>query len=303
MKILITGLGYIGYELCNKFLPSLGFDVTVIDNQFYPDRVKNIIDKGIKFYERDIFNCADLLKDVEILIHTSGITSVPQTKEQSNEKIDTKIRKIGTDGTRYLIKNTNKNCKFLFLSTHCVFEGYNNKFNIDECEIPKPLLAYPDSKYQSELDLIANGKNYNILRLGSVYGYNPAIRIKIIGNILAKMTAIDGKIKVFNGEIYKPIIGIKDCADIIYYVATGHYRKNIFHLVTQNIKVKDIGKICKKHSPNLAIENIIDDSSNYGYTLTNTNLPKFHCKQNIDTEIGNMINIWKNKSTTPSLKA
>lgn len=295
MKILITGLGYIGYELCNTFLPSLGFDVIVIDNQFYPDRVKDIIEKGIKFYQRDMFNCADLLKDIEIIIHTSGITNVPQTQAQSNLQINREIERIGTDGTRYLIKNTNKNCKFVFLSTHVVFEGYNNKFNIEETETPKPLLAYGESKYQSELDLMSSNKNYIIARLGSVYGYNDAMRLKIVGNILSKMTAIDGKIKVFGGEYYKPIIGIKDCARAIYCLALGKKNREIFHLVTQNIKVKEIAEICKKYNPNLEIETIVDNSNNEGYTLHNSKLTTFKVEENIDTEIGKMIKIWRNK--------
>ena len=83
-NILITGLGYIGYSLCKELVKNPNYKLTVIDNQFYPSRVKWCFENGISFFHRDLFNLKDLLGNINILINTAGITSVPQTKEQSS---------------------------------------------------------------------------------------------------------------------------------------------------------------------------------------------------------------------------
>ena len=299
MKILITGvLGYIGGELCELYKNSAD-EIIGIDNNFIPDKVAWLIENDIKFYQRDLSNIKDLLTDCDIVYHCGGVTQVPQTKEQSNLEIDSLISKVGTDGTRYILNNLPPKCKFIFLSTHVIFEGYDNKFNLTEDNPPSPLLAYANSKYQTEFDLIGQYGhiNYIIARLGSVYGYNPNMRLKIIGNLLSKMSAIDGKIKIFNGECYKPLIGILDCAAALKFLAESNYNREIFHLVNENIKVKEIGKICKDIVPGLIVEEVIDNSSNEGYTLNSDKLKKsgFNFKQNINDEIKNMINLWSNK--------
>ena len=60
----------------------------------------------------------------------------------------------------------------LFPSTHVVYEGIGEiKTDIDEEETTKPLLSYSLSKSANETQIKNSGKNYNILRLGSVHGY------------------------------------------------------------------------------------------------------------------------------------
>ena len=96
------------------------------------------------------------------------------------------------------MENISNTTKLVFLSSHVVFEGYTNEFDITEHKEPKPLLSYGLSKRQSEIDLIDSNKNFIIGRLASTYGHNMAFRIGIVTNILSKMAAIDRKIKIYN---------------------------------------------------------------------------------------------------------
>ena len=67
---------------------------------------------------------------------------------------------------------------------------------------PKPVLEYSKGKAQSEKDLIESGKNYVILRLGSVYGKSyDSTRLNIMPNLFSKIAAGDGEIKLFQMEI------------------------------------------------------------------------------------------------------
>ena len=57
-KIVITGgLGYIGTELCKLYSGESRFkDITIVDNKFVSDRVKQLRDWGINFKQGHILD-------------------------------------------------------------------------------------------------------------------------------------------------------------------------------------------------------------------------------------------------------
>lgn len=289
IRVVVLGLGYVGFEICRIFAPN----VIVVDNQLYPDRIAWAKENGIKFYHRDIFNTKDIIEDADIVINTVSVTTVPQRAKDSNPIIDGLIKKIGTDGHRYVLDNIRDDALIVFLSTHCVFEGYKNKFNIDEHTTPNPVLAYAQSKHDSEKDTILKQDKYLILRLGSSYGINMALRLKIVANILSIQAAVNRKITITNKQTYKPVVGTRDIAWAIKYLIDNN-NLGIYHLVSENVKVGKIAEICKQYVPELEMEDGGGDVENEGYTLSSSKLLKtgFQFSQSIDTEIGNMIKAW-----------
>lgn len=296
-RIVILGaLGYVGSELCQYYANSK-HDIVAVDSNFVPDRVATLIRNKIKFYQRDIFNCRDILSRADICFNLISVTDVPQVASQETPERIKLIYNIGVEGNRKVIKYIPSECRFVFLSTHVLFEGVkSNKLNIDETREPCPLLSYGKSKLTSETDLKKSDKNYIIARLGSVYGY-PALRWKILPNLFSKQTAIDGKIKIFGGNCLKPLVGISDVARALKVLAESEYNKEIFHLVNENLKVNEIAGICKKYNPNLQIKELNKEVINDGYSLSNSKLLKtgFKFRQSIDKEIGRMIKAWSNK--------
>ena len=297
-KILITGvLGYIARGFCELYKND--YKIIGIDNNFIPDKVKWLVDNGIEYYHRDLFNIKDLLNDIDFVIHTAGITAVPTVKSQSNPTIDADIIKIGVDGTRELINNINDNCKIIFLSTHVIFEGLKtSESNITEGFEPCPELAYATSKAQSEKDLIYSNKKFTTLRLASVYGYNDCVRWKILPNLFSKMTAVDGKLKVFgNGNNIKPLVGVVDVCAAIDWLMQSDYNGHTFNIVNDHKTVKEIAEICNLYNPNLKIEFTSDEIPNLGYSLSNEKLLKtgFRFNQSLNNSIEEMINLWKNE--------
>ena len=120
-KIIITGgLGYIGTELCKLYSGESRFkDITVIDNRFVSERVKQLRDWGINFKQGHILDkefMSEVLKDADVVFHLAGITDVAYTKTESNEQKDKEIREVGIDGSRNVIEFTNDEyyAKFIF---------------------------------------------------------------------------------------------------------------------------------------------------------------------------------------------
>ena len=177
-KIVITGgLGYIGTELCKIYSGvSWNNEILVIDNRFVSERVNQLRNWGIDFIHGDILD-KDLVnkycKDADIVHHLAGITEVPRVKNESNDDKDAKIKLVAEEGTQNVLDAISDKCKIIFPSTHVVYEGVEKvKKNIFEDEDTKPILSYASSKATNEKQLKNSGKNYIILRLGSIYGYS-----------------------------------------------------------------------------------------------------------------------------------
>jgi nucleoside-diphosphate-sugar epimerase len=296
-KILISGLGYIGFNLCKllKKQPS-NDEVVVIDNVFYPDRVHWCQKHDIKFYLRDIFNIRDLIKDADIVIHSAGLTLIPQRKEDETEQISSEIHRVGTLGTREIIENMNKDGKIVFLSTHVNFEGVpDGTENITEETPLSPLLSYSTSKAQSEQDIINSGLNYVICRLGSVFGgsKDSSIRWRIVMNLFARKAALGEKITVVDRNVRKPIIGVKDCCRAIRYLAKNS-NKEIYNLVNEHYTVGVMAEICESFVSDLEIEYKGDDNK-VGYTLSNEKIKNTGLvfSQYLEREMFLMIQDWR----------
>ena len=173
-KIIITGgLGYIGTELCKIYSGYSWKDkITVIDNRFISERVNQLRNWNIEFIQGDILDkklIAEYCKDADTVHHLAGITDVPRTKSESNDSNDKKIKQVAIEGTKIILDSIPKNCKIIFPSSHVVFEGLKEvKKDILENEQFAPVLSYAQSKAFNEEQIKKSGKNFVILRLGSV---------------------------------------------------------------------------------------------------------------------------------------
>ena len=203
-KIIITGgLGYIGTELCKLYSGvSWHHKITIIDNRFISERVSQIRNWNMEFVQGDILD-KDLVKkyftDADVVHHLAGITDVPRTKSESLLAQDEKIKEVGEIGTQNILDVISDKCKIIFPSTHVVYEGIAEvKTNIKEDEKTKPVLSYSSSKAVNENQLKRSGKNYIILRLGSVYGFSTdSMRMDIMPNLFSKIASQNGTLKLF----------------------------------------------------------------------------------------------------------
>ena len=219
-KIVITGgIGYIGTELCKIYSGTSWNDqILVIDNKFASERVNQLRSWGIDFIHGDILD-KDLVnkycKDADIVHHLAGITDVPRLKSEAKEDKDKRIKLVAKEGTQNILDAISDKCKIIFPSTHVVYEGIEKvKNDILEDEITKPILSYANSKATNEKQLKNSGKNYIILRLGSVYGFSTdTARIDIMPNLFSKIASQNGTLKLFaGGRQVKSLVPLIDVA-------------------------------------------------------------------------------------------
>ena len=312
-KIIITGgLGYIGTELCKLYSGlSWHHKIVVIDNRFISERVNQIRNWNIEFIQGDILDKALVKKhlaDADVVHHLAGITDVPRTISQTSKNQDQKIKEVGEVGTQNILDSVSDKCKIIFPSTHVVYEGVSEvKTDIKEDEEVKPVLSYASSKAKNEDQLKKSGKNFIILRLGSVYGYSTdSMRIDIMPNLFSKIASQNGTINLFaGGRQIKSLVPLIDVARCFKFMEEKNELKSeIFNLTKDTLTVKEVADICKKYNPKIILKETNDEIPNLGFSLSNKKLLNtgFKFLYNLDKNIKEMIQKWSKQDLTKDLE-
>jgi len=173
MKILITGgSGFLGKNLIKDFSMKNYEIVSSVRKDKYKDSKKiTFVNLG------DINNKTDwgiLLRNCEVVIHTSGLSHDSGSNPEESRKIFTKTNIEATSNLfqqaiRFGVK------KFIFLSSAKVFgENTNNDLRFNELDPANPQDIYSWSKHVAENEILSYGKNKQIdifiIRAPIIYG-------------------------------------------------------------------------------------------------------------------------------------
>ena len=312
-KIVITGgLGYIGTELCKIYSGvSWNNQITVIDNRFISERVNQIRNWNMDFVHGDVLDKKLIKKycnEADIVHHLAGVTDVPRVKSDSTDEHDSKIKLVGEVGTQNILDAINSKCKIILPSTHVVYEGIEKvKNDIKEDEPTKPNLAYSLSKAINEKQLKNSGKNYIILRLGSVYGYSSdTARIDIMTNLFSKIASQNGTLKLFSGgRQIKSLVPLIDVARCFKFMEEREdISSDTFNLTKDTITVKEVADICKKHNKKITLKETNDEVPNMGFSLSNAKILNtgFKFLYSLDESIKEMISKWSKQNLIKDLE-
>jgi len=312
-KIVITGgIGYIGTELCKIYSGySWNNEIIVIDNRFISERVNQLRNWNINFVHGDILD-KDLInqycKDADIVHHLAGITDVPRVKNESSDEKDKEIKLVAEKGTQNILDAISDKCKIILPSTHVVYEGIEKvKNNIHEDEETNPKLSYATSKAINEKQLKKSGKNYIILRLGSVYGYSSdTARIDIMPNLFSKISSQNGTLKLFaGGRQVKSLVPLIDVARCFKFMEEREdISSELFNLTKDTKTVKEVAEICKKHNSKVILKETNDEVPNMGFSLSNKKILNtgFKFLYGLDESIKDMISKWSKQNLIKDLE-
>jgi len=312
-KIVITGgLGYIGTELCKIYSGySWNDQIIVIDNRFVSERVNQIRNWNMHFVQGDILDKVLIKKycnDADIVHHLAGLTDVPRVKSEIDPEHDKKIKSVAEEGTQNILDVISDKCKIIMPSSHVVYEGMEKvKNDINEDEKTSPVLSYGKSKDFNEKQLKASGKNYIILRLGSVYGYSTdTARINIMANFFAKMASQNGTLRLFaGGKQIKSLVPLIDVARCFKFMEERKdLSSDIFNLTKDTVTVKEVAEICKKYNPNVTLRETNDEVPNMGFSLSNKKILRtgFRFLYALDESIKEMIFKWSKQNLIKDLE-
>lgn len=256
MNILVSGgAGYLGGAV-TSILMNTGHDIKVYDSLLYEE----VYTKNVPFVYGDIRDAKKLKKYLDWADTVIWLAAfVGDQACALNKQL---AKEINTDTLQFLKDNFKK--KIIFTSTCSVYGASDDL--LTEKSTLNPLSHYAQTKIWAEE--ILKGTNSLIFRLGTLFGISDSysrLRTDLILNTLTMNAQAKGKICVFGGKQYRPLIHVKDVARIICN-CIGSKRTGIYNLHYKNTTILDLAKQIKKYFPNLDLEitnTKFEDNRNY----------------------------------------
>ena len=255
MNILVVGgAGYVGGGIVDKLKKN--HNVTVYDSLIYEESYR----KDVDFVYGDIREQKKLLP---LLDKCDAVIWLAALVGDGACAINPELTfEINSDSVKFLAENFNK--RIVFLSTCSVYGAQEGL--LDESSTINPLSAYATSKVKAE-DYLKDS-NAIIFRLGTLFGISDEfsrIRLDLVVNILVTKALTEGKLTVFGGDQWRPLLHVIDVANAIDH--TINLKTNgIYNLHYENFKIIDIANAIVERIPSASIETTpmkFQDARNY----------------------------------------
>ena len=255
MNILVVGgAGYVGGGIVDKLKKN--HNVTVYDSLIYEESYR----KDVDFVYGDIREQKKLLP---LLDKCDAVIWLAALVGDGACAINPELTfEINSESVKFLAENFNK--RIVFLSTCSVYGAQEGL--LDESSTINPLSAYATSKVKAE-DYLKDS-NAIIFRLGTLFGISDEfsrIRLDLVVNILVTKALTEGKLTVFGGDQWRPLLHVIDVANAIDHTinlkTTG-----IYNLHYENFKIIDIANAIVERIPSASIETTpmkFQDARNY----------------------------------------
>ena len=209
MNILVTGAaGYIGSVLVPSLLGN-GHRVIAVDNFMYKQTslATSIENPNFELVFGDVrdFNLMlKLLSKADLVIPLAAIVGAPAC-----EKDAITAQSVNKDSMIWLIDKLSSNQRILMPTTNSAYgSGDLNNF-CDENSPLKPMSTYAKDKVSVEKALMELSKSTS-LRLATVFGISPRMRLDLLVNNFTYRALTDGYVVVFEGHFKRNYIHILD---------------------------------------------------------------------------------------------
>jgi len=252
--LVVGGAGYVGGGIVDKLKQT--HNVTVYDSLIYEESYR----KDVNFVYGDIRDhdkLLPLLKENDAVIWLAALVGDGACSINPELTFE-----INSESVKFLANNFDK--RVIFLSTCSVYGAQEGL--LDESSTINPLSEYASSKVQAEEYL--SDSNAIIFRLGTLFGISDEfsrIRLDLVVNILVTKALTEGKLTVFGGEQWRPLLHVVDVANAIAHTIESGVT-GIFNLHYKNFKIIDIAQAIIEKVPSASIETTpikFQDARNY----------------------------------------
>jgi nucleoside-diphosphate-sugar epimerase len=228
MKILcIGGSGYIGSELVDEL--SQSHSVESVDIGWFGVYG---VQKQLDYNELS----KDYLSSFDVVILTAAHSSVPMCNEDKKGAFQNNILNF-----KNLVEKLNPTQKFIYASSSCVYlTGFDATENLGL--IPNDMLSFSKTTTDNYLQAF-NPCEWYALRFGSVNGFSKNFRTDLMINAMTLNGMASGSLKVFNGNNYRPILGMKDLTrGVRAIVENKEDKRGVYNMASFNVKIGDVAK-------------------------------------------------------------
>ena len=209
MRILITGgAGYIGSILVPSLLDR-GHDVTVLDTfsrgtteLAHCCRFANF--NPVRADARDERILDDLVPRADVIIPLAALVGAPLCKEDPIAAQTTNL-----DAVVALLKRVSKTQMVIYPTTNSGYGVGEPGIMCTETTPLRPVSLYGVTKVEAENAVLAQGNGVT-LRLATVFGMSPRMRIDLLVNDFTWRAVTDRAVVIFEGHFKRNYIHIRD---------------------------------------------------------------------------------------------
>lgn len=211
-RVLITGgAGYIGSILSEHLLQE-GYQVTVLDNLLFGEQslFHLCAHPGFEFVfgdARDERLMQQHLKSADVVIPLAAVVGAPAC-----DRDPFMARTVNLEAIQQLMHLRSSQQLVIYPTTN---SGYGTKSGDIHCteETPlEPISLYGQTKVQAEQELL-EAANTITLRLATVFGLSPRMRLDLLVNHFVYAAVTDGYVVIFEKDFKRNYIHIRDVAD------------------------------------------------------------------------------------------
>jgi nucleoside-diphosphate-sugar epimerase len=278
-KILVTGgAGYIGSVLVPELLRE-GHQVTVIDNFMYNQSslLDCCYDKNLTLVRGDARDEALVqkhLKGKDFIFPLACFTGAPLCA-----KDPTGARSTNLDAIKLILKNRQKIQKIIFPTTNSGYGVGKEGIYCDEQTPMNPVSLYGRLKVEAE-KAILDSKNSITLRLATVFGISPRMRLDLLVNDFTYRAVNDRFVVLFEPHFKRNYVYVRDVAKAFKYCMKNFEKmKNEAYnlgLDSANLSKSELCAEIKKQVPDFVyIESEIGkDPDKRNYIVSNAKIKK-----------------------------
>jgi len=290
-KVLVTGAaGYIGSVLIPELLKK-GYAVTAYDNFFYQQAslLDCCHDKNLTIVRgdaRDEKLISQYIKGVDYIIPLACLVGAPLC---AKNPIDAQT--INLEAIKTILKLRTKNQKIIFPTTNSGYGmGPKDKY-CDETTPLAPISLYGRLKVEAE-QAVLSSKNSITLRLATVFGISPRMRLDLLVNDFVYRAVNDGVVVLFESHFKRNYIHIRDVVRaFLHSLDNFDAMKNQAYnvgLSTANLSKLELCKEIKKQIPNFVFidSKIGKDPDKRNYIVSNAKIEKTGFKPAVSLQEG-----------------
>lgn len=251
------GAGYVGGWLTDEALRA-GHEVRVFDKLLYEDTYL----KEVDFRFGDILDFEAIrphLQWADCVVFLAGFVGDPACALNPDLTMQTNVKAV-----QNLVANFDG--QIIFPSTCSVYGAQEGE--LIESSPVNPLSLYAESKILAENILLESNRQALIFRLGTLFGLSDTyarLRVDLVLNVLTIRAVLEGRMSVFGGKQYRPLLHVRDVATAMV-PQIGSSARGLYNLHAVNTTIIELANEIQKQVPNAEVEiteSTFQDARNY----------------------------------------